>query len=106
MHFAGDRLYRRIYTGAAPELIAVVRQLGVIPVIHDTSTPRKPQTNGIAEGQVRRVVRGARVSLTQAGLPHPYWSYLAQCFLFLRNTAVVNGDSAWNKVHGTGHFQG
>ena len=106
VHFAGNRRYRRIYTDAAPELIAAVRQIGVRPIIHDTATPGMPQTNGIAEGQVRRVVHGTRAALAQAGLPHPYWSLAARCFVFLRNTALVEGDSAWNRVHKTGHFHG
>merc|ERR1711873_396484 len=41
-----------------------------------------------------------------AGMPHPYWDCAAECFCFLRNTAIRNGDSAWNRLHGQGHFKG
>ena len=105
--FAGpNRSYTRIYTDASRELIAAVREIGVEQVMHDTSTPGMPQTNGLAESMVRRVVHGTRALLAKAGLPHPYWSLASVCFAFLRNTSIREGDSVWNKLHGKGHFRG
>ena len=107
INFAGDPArYKRIYTDGSRELKRAIRDLGHAAIRHDTSTPGVPQTNGIAESCVKRVIYGARTLLVAAGLPHPYWDLASECFCFLRNTQMVDGDSAWNKAHGKGHFKG
>ena len=106
VRFIGNREVKRIYTDGAKELSAAIKKIGIAPVIHDKSTPGVPQTNGIAEGCVKRVVYGARTLLVSAGLPHPYWDLAAECFCFLRNTQITNGNSPWHKLHDNGHFPG
>ena len=41
---------------------------------HRTSTPGRPQTNGIAERSVREAIEGARTVMQQAGSPHRWWA--------------------------------
>ena len=81
----------RIYTGGSRELGAAIRDLGGDPIIHDVSTPGMPQTNGIAEGCVKRVVYGARTLLVSAGLPHPWWDSVAEVPLF----PTEHADQEW-----------
>ena len=106
IHFQGqDKSYKKIYTDASKELIAAIKDLGINTLMHDTATPGMPQTNGMAESMVRRVVHGTRAILATAGLPHCYWSLASVCFAMLRNTALTLGDSPWFKYHGE-HFKG
>ena len=73
---------KRFYTDCSAELIAAARALGWK---HDTATPQRPQTNGVAERAVRRVLEGTRSILLASGLPHRWWSEACRCFCFLRN---------------------
>ena len=52
-HFLGNSAVKRFYTDCAPELIRAGKDLNLM---HDTSTPYRPDTNGVAESAVRRVV--------------------------------------------------
>ncbi len=49
---------------------------------------------------------GAKTLLLQAGLPRGYWPYAMRSYCFAQNIDIVNGDSAWNKRHGQGQFDG
>ena len=62
-------MIHRIYTDDSAELKRAVKDLDIPSTVHDRSTPGMPQTNGIAENQVRRVINGTRVLLASAGLP-------------------------------------
>ena len=62
---------RYVWTDNSPELSRARRELGVA---HGTATPYRPETNGLAERAVRRVLEGTRVVLDQAGLPPEFWS--------------------------------
>ena len=72
----------RFYTDNSGELIAAAKTLGWR---HDTSTPNRPQTNGMAESAVRKVLEGTRAVLMQSGLPHRWWAEASRCYCFLRN---------------------
>jgi hypothetical protein len=66
------RLITKVYTDNSPELIKAVRDIGLA---HATSTPGRPQTNGVAERAVRTVLEGARAALEASGLPPSLWPY-------------------------------
>ena len=57
--FAGTQKIQRIWTDNSPELIQSCR---LMKVVHDRSTPGRPQTNGRAERLVRKVLEGTRTS--------------------------------------------
>ena len=49
---------------------------------------------------------GTKTLLLQAGLPGAFWPYAMKAYCFAQNTVVVDGDSAWNKRHNEGQFDG
>ena len=102
-HFAGDSTVSLFHSDNSPELLKAVRDLGWR---HSTSTPGVPQSNGVAERAVRKVLEGIRTLLDQAGLPAAFWSYAAKHFCHSSNIEVIDGESAWNRRHGKGHFKG
>ena len=80
---------KRFYTDGSGELITAAKRLAWR---HDTSTPQRPQTNGMAESAVRKVLDGTRAVLLQSGLPHRWWSEASRCFCFLRNVCDIVRD--------------
>ena len=52
---------------------------------HCTSTPRRSETNGIAERAVRRVKQGTSAVLLQSGLDENWWADSMECETYLRN---------------------
>ena len=86
-----------MYTDNAPELIAAVSR----PKLkHNTSTPYRSTANSIAERSIRTATEGTRTLLEQSGFPVIWWPYASRCFCHSMNTAMVDGDSAYNKCHG------
>ena len=67
-NFVGPKdVARRLYSDNSGELeTAALKPMWR----HDTATPNRPQTNGVAESAVRRVLEGTRAVLLQSGLPH------------------------------------
>ena len=51
---------------------------------HRTSTPRRSETNEIAERAVRRVKEGTSAVLVQSGLDERWWSDFLECYCYLR----------------------
>ena len=75
-----------VYTDGAPELEWCMKQMGAK---HDTCTPHVPQSNGLAEGAVRKVKEGTSCVLAQSGLALGFWSYAMLAFCFNRNITDV-----------------
>ena len=46
---------------------------------HDTNTPHRPETNGIAERACRRAKEGTATEMEQSGLPAEWWNVTATC---------------------------
>ena len=59
---------------------------------HLNTTPRRSETNGIAERAVRRVKEGTSAVLLQSGLDERWLSDSTECFCCLRNIQVLLGD--------------
>ena len=71
-----------MYTDASRELIKAGEDL---KWLHDTSTPNRPETHGVAERAVRRVKEGTSTAIVQSGLSEAWWDYAMPCYCFLRN---------------------
>ena len=105
VHFAGNDKTQRVYSDNAREIRKPVMDIWNGTTVHDTSCPGVPQTNSIAEGKVKKMVNGTRVTLPTAGLPHCYWPLAAQCYAHHYNTKGKTGTSPWEKRH-QGPFHG
>ena len=68
-----------LYTDGAPEIVKAGKNLRTC---HDTSTPYRSATNGIAEREMRHVLEGIRTLLEHSGLPASYWPVVA--FVIMR----------------------
>ncbi len=104
-HFAGVRdKVLSFYCDNAPELISAATSL---KWRLGTATTGMPQTNGVAENCVRRCKEGGGCAIVQSGLtPSTFWPSAGEHFCFANNIAIVNGDSAWSKLHKKGRFKG
>ena len=78
-HFLGSVIPKKVYTDGSHEFKNALKSLG-LP--HDVATPHRPQTNGIAERAVKRILEGARCLLKQSGLPEYFWPDAVRCFSF------------------------
>ena len=92
------------YTDGAGELGTAADELGWR---HDASTPHRPQTNGVAERNVRRIIEGTRTALHASALSHCWWPEASQCFCNLYNftTKVRDDCTPYELRHGVS-FQG
>ena len=57
-----------------------------------TSTPRRSETNGIAERVVRRVKEGTSAVLLQSGVVEQWWADSVECHCFLLNVQDLLSD--------------
>ena len=71
-------------------------------MVHLTSTPHRPESNGVVERFNQFIVDGARCLLLQSGLPEHYWHYACRAFLLARNACVEgkDGRTAWDRRFG------
>ena len=59
---------------------------------HCASTPRRSETNGIAERAVRRVKEGTSAVLLQSGLGNEWWADSMECYCYLRDIQDLLSD--------------
>ena len=64
---------KHAYTDNSKEFIKAFKDMDIT---HDTSTPHRPSTNGVAERAVRRVKEGTACTLVQSGLDEVWWFML------------------------------
>ena len=71
-------------------------------MLHLTSTPNRPQSNGVIERFIQLVIDGARCLLHQSGLLLGYWTFAARAFCHGRNVslAAFHGETPWKAKHG------
>ena len=74
--------FGQFYSDAAAELFAAAKTMGLN---RDSSTQGRPESNGLAENKVRKVLEGSRTVLDHAGLPPSYWSYACKHYCFGHN---------------------
>jgi len=91
---------QHVYTDNSGEFRKALRNLNWP---HDTSTPHRPQTNGVVERAVRVVKEGTSCAMVQSGLAAKWWPEAMNCFCFLRNVvlALEGGDTAYKKRFGS-----
>ena len=70
---------------------------------HNTSTPGRPQNNGIAERAVKDCLNGARAVLFQSGLNVRWWSKAIKYNALMHNVQRKGhrGQTAWELRFGT-----
>ena len=87
---------RSFYSNYSPELSKIARDEGWR---HSTSTPGRPDANGVAERAVRKVCEGTRTALEHAGLPPKWWCFAARHFCFSSNITDQDGENPWRQRH-------
>jgi len=90
---------KHVYTDNSKEFEKAMKKLGFS---HDTSTPHRSETNGIAERAVRRVKEGTSCTLGQSGLADVWWDLAMACYCFLRCVVdqLVGGHTAYFRRFG------
>jgi len=100
-HFLGPQLKaKHVFSDNSGELIQAMDEM---MISHDTCTPHRPSTNGMAERSVRRVKEGTSATLVQSGWDEHWWAEAMKCYCFLRNTVdmLPDGKTAYEKLYGT-----
>ena len=87
---------KHVYTDNSKEF---EKALADLQFSHDTSTPYRPQTNGVAERAVRKVKEGTSSTLLQSGWDEAWWPYAMVCYCFLRNIIDILADGKTAYYH-------
>lgn len=85
---SGD-VVEEIYSDGSGELESAAKKINWR---HNQATPNRPQTNGVAERAVRRVLDGTRTYLFESGLSHDWWREASRFYCFLRNIHDLVGE--------------
>ena len=70
---------------------------------HETTVPKHPEQNGVAERMNRTIVETARSMLAEAGLPRKFWAEAVCTAVYLRNrspTTAVEGVTPYEALTG------
>lgn len=70
---------------------------------HETTVPKTPEQNGVAERMNRTVVETARCMLAEAELPRTFWAEAVSTAVYLRNrspTSAVDGMTPYEALTG------
>ena len=80
---------QHVYSDNSKELIEALKDL---KWRHDTSTPHRSESNGVAERAVRKVKEGTACTLVQSGFDEAWWGEAMKCFCFLKNVVDQTGE--------------
>ena len=82
-HFQGsEEKVKSFYCDNAPELKAACAEL---KIINPTSTPACPETNGIAESNVKEAKQGTTCNMVASGFESSWWEPASTCWSFQTN---------------------
>ena len=83
---ASSNKIKNCWIDNALELVNACRVLGYR---HHPSTENRPQSNGVAERSMRRILEGTRAALHDSGLNRRYWHLAMRCYCTLHNIVDV-----------------
>ena len=91
----GAKLAKHVYSDNSKEIKFALDELGIS---QDTSTPHRPETNGIAERAVQRVKEGISCTLSQSGFTEAWWVEAMDCYCLHRNIVdtTTTGQTAYH----------
>ncbi len=87
-----DDKVENFWTDNAPELAQAARELNYR---HHRPADNRPQSNGVAERAMRRILEGTRSTLHRSGMDHAYWHLAMRCFCANSNFTDPWGPTAY-----------
>ena len=99
--FGGSTRWQTLASDNAPELISAAREEYMT---HATSTPWRPESNGLIEREIGIISDGTRAMLAQSSLGHPWWIYASRAFCHHTNVSIcsgTDGKTPWFRKHGS-----
>ena len=89
MYFLGDHAGKRVFSDSAREISVAAEKMRMVRA---TSTPHRPQSNGLCENRVKNVVQGMRCNILQSGFPHRFWTLAARQWTFAKSITPVDDE--------------